>query len=428
MLLGPGVTNDGNFGLVSYRGISGLYNNNTVDGADNNQAFFSEARGRTRAVYSISQAAIKEFQVGVSNFSAEFGRAAGGTVNAVTKSGTQRVPRRRLLLPARRRVPGAGSVLHRRASGTSPTRRRQQFGVGVGGPIKTGQGVLLRELRPAAAQFPPYRQHVQRDVLQRPAPRPRHCASTIAFYQRPERLNPREGNNKIVLGKVDCAISHEEQPDGAATTCTAGTRPTACRTQPVMTVASRPTARTSSRPTSRVDQLNYGPQPALAERARVQIGRDFEEQMPNGTGTGHDASPAASSFGMPNFLPRPKYPDERRYQFIDNVTWYRGAHSDEDRHRHQLRARKADQPVPGRRHLRLPEPEQHRVRLPAGRGGLRAGAPARRPAGTTPATTRRSTSTVWAGALSFPRVDLQRASSRTTGASTTGCSLNLGLR
>jgi hypothetical protein len=41
VLLGPGVTNDGNFGLVSYRGISGLYNNNTVDGADNNQAFFS---------------------------------------------------------------------------------------------------------------------------------------------------------------------------------------------------------------------------------------------------------------------------------------------------------------------------------------------------------------------------------------------------
>src|SRR4030095_6727921 len=41
VLLSPGVTNDGNFGLVSYRGISGLYNNNTVDGVDNNQAFFS---------------------------------------------------------------------------------------------------------------------------------------------------------------------------------------------------------------------------------------------------------------------------------------------------------------------------------------------------------------------------------------------------
>jgi hypothetical protein len=85
VLLSPGVTNDGNFGLVSYRGISGLYNNNMVDGIDNNQAFFSEARGRTRIAYSISESAIKEFQVGVSNMSAEFGRSAGGTVNAVTK-------------------------------------------------------------------------------------------------------------------------------------------------------------------------------------------------------------------------------------------------------------------------------------------------------------------------------------------------------
>jgi hypothetical protein len=87
VLLTPTVQPDGDFGLVSYRGISGLYNNNMVDGADNNQAFFSEARGRTRTSYTVSQAAIKEFQVGTSNFSSEFGRAAGGTVNAVTKSG-----------------------------------------------------------------------------------------------------------------------------------------------------------------------------------------------------------------------------------------------------------------------------------------------------------------------------------------------------
>ncbi len=43
----PGAVPDGGFGLVSFRGISGLLNNNTVDGADNNQAFFSEERGRT---------------------------------------------------------------------------------------------------------------------------------------------------------------------------------------------------------------------------------------------------------------------------------------------------------------------------------------------------------------------------------------------
>jgi hypothetical protein len=77
-LLTPGAVPDGTFGLISFRGISGLLNNNTIDGGDNNQAFFAEERGRTRISYSISQAAIREFQVNTSSYSAEYGRSAGG--------------------------------------------------------------------------------------------------------------------------------------------------------------------------------------------------------------------------------------------------------------------------------------------------------------------------------------------------------------
>ena len=69
----PGATNDSGYGLISFRGISGLYNNNMIDGADNNQAFFSEAKGRTRLSYGISSEAVREFQVGTSNFSAQYG-------------------------------------------------------------------------------------------------------------------------------------------------------------------------------------------------------------------------------------------------------------------------------------------------------------------------------------------------------------------
>ena len=88
-LLTPGVvSNYDGFGLLSFRGMSGVVNNNTIDGADNNQAFFSEERGRTRISYSSSQVSVQEFQVNTSNYSAEYGRAAGGVVNTVTKSGT----------------------------------------------------------------------------------------------------------------------------------------------------------------------------------------------------------------------------------------------------------------------------------------------------------------------------------------------------
>ncbi len=88
-LLTPGVvSNSAGFGLLSFRGMSTVLNNVTVDGADNNQAFFSEERGRTRAGYSTAKVAVQEFQVNTSNYSAEYGRSAGGVVNTVTKSGT----------------------------------------------------------------------------------------------------------------------------------------------------------------------------------------------------------------------------------------------------------------------------------------------------------------------------------------------------
>ncbi|HSU19550.1 MAG TPA: TonB-dependent receptor [Acidobacteriaceae bacterium] len=84
----PGVVSDSNgYGLVSIRGVSPLMNNVLIDGADDNQAFFSEERGRTREAYSTSQDSVREFSVNTGVFPAEFGRAAGGVINSVTKSG-----------------------------------------------------------------------------------------------------------------------------------------------------------------------------------------------------------------------------------------------------------------------------------------------------------------------------------------------------
>jgi len=58
-----------------------------VDGTNNSQAFFSETKGRTTIPYIYSMDSIQEFAVTSSNYSAELGQAAGGVVNAVTKSG-----------------------------------------------------------------------------------------------------------------------------------------------------------------------------------------------------------------------------------------------------------------------------------------------------------------------------------------------------
>ena len=145
-LLTPGVVADANgFGLLSFRGQSTLQNNVNIDGADNNQGFFAEERGRTRAGYSTPQSVIQEFQVNTSNYSVEYGRAVGGVVNSVTKSGTNsfhgdlyfrdrdagwgtKNPYTQIATQAVAGGPFTTNVF-------KPKDWRKQFGGGVGGPI-----------------------------------------------------------------------------------------------------------------------------------------------------------------------------------------------------------------------------------------------------------------------------------------------------
>ena len=144
--LTPGVvSNLSGYGLLSFRGISYLLNNNTVDGADDNQAYYSEARGRTRTAYTISPVAVQEFQVNTSNYSAQYGRAAGGVINTVTKSGTNEYHGELFFYDRDVDLGGASnpytllSIANSAGDYTSvptkPTDWRKQWGFGFGGPI-----------------------------------------------------------------------------------------------------------------------------------------------------------------------------------------------------------------------------------------------------------------------------------------------------
>ena len=112
---------------VSFAGMRDLSNQVTVDGADN----INSATGSQRA--TPSQEAVQEFRVVNNSFGAEYGRALGGIVNIVTKSGTNNLHgsvydyfqnnslnSRSLLQPE-----GQPNVL-----------RQNQFGFTLGGPIK----------------------------------------------------------------------------------------------------------------------------------------------------------------------------------------------------------------------------------------------------------------------------------------------------
>lgn len=138
VLLTPGVVIDGEFDAaasVSFGGIEGVFNNVQVDGADNNNAFFAEMRGRTRAPFQFSQETVQEFRVSNSNFSAEFGRSAGGVVNAITKSGTNDFHGSAFWY-IRDSELNAAPFFTNAAGLPKPDTRRQQFGGTLGGPLK----------------------------------------------------------------------------------------------------------------------------------------------------------------------------------------------------------------------------------------------------------------------------------------------------
>ena len=145
-LLTPGVTNDSQgFGLISFRAIQPQLNNVQIDGADDNQVFYGEERGRTRAGYSTAQVGIREFQINTGVYSAEFGRAVGGVINSVTKSGTNQLHGEAYFYHRDQQWSASNqftsTIAYNPTTGTAskiffkPKDKRNQYGFGIGGPL-----------------------------------------------------------------------------------------------------------------------------------------------------------------------------------------------------------------------------------------------------------------------------------------------------
>ncbi|HTM39813.1 MAG TPA: TonB-dependent receptor, partial [Terriglobales bacterium] len=134
-LLTPGATTDGDFGMVSFNGIAGNFNNYTVDGVNDNNAFFEQQIGRTSIPFQFSEDVIQEFQVTSTGFEAEFGQAGGGLVNTVTKSGGNAVHGDGYYYILDSAL-NANDSINNSSGIAKPHNRRQQFGGTLGGPIR----------------------------------------------------------------------------------------------------------------------------------------------------------------------------------------------------------------------------------------------------------------------------------------------------
>ena len=357
----PNVVQDGGTGLVSFHGISGLYNQNYVDGSNNNQMLFSEARGRSSGapyVYSIDS--IKEFQAETSNYSVEFGQAAGGQVNAITKSGTNhihgdlfyyiRYPDLNALDPFSK-----FSALHNGGTPfllTQPIHQQHQFGGSVGGPIikdrlfyfftydgfrkvgrvlysdsnlisTTGTGSYTTNNTATPNQCPVvgtagYTQKFGITSTQ--------CVSAITFLQGLSNAAPgRFQKQNLFFPRLDFHINSRNDAfvdynfadfDSSYGYSSANTfsnsspstnAPTSYHERFLVAGLTTQLGKTS------VNQIHF------------QYGRDLETAGANAPGP--SVSTGIVTFGMPNALPRVAEPDEHRIQFTDVFSTTRGRHT-----------------------------------------------------------------------------------------------------
>jgi hypothetical protein len=135
-LLTPGVSQDPRgltstaSGDLAFGGVRGFQSSFLVDGADNNNAFFAQARGRYRAPYQFSNEVVQEFRVSSNTYGAELGRAGGAVVNVVTKSGANQT-HGSLFYYLRH----SGVAAQHPFVGFKPRDRQHQFGFTLGGRL-----------------------------------------------------------------------------------------------------------------------------------------------------------------------------------------------------------------------------------------------------------------------------------------------------
>jgi hypothetical protein len=377
-LLTPGVVNDSNgYGLLSFRGQSTLLNNITIDGTDDNQAYFSEERGRTRAGYSTIKEAVDQFQVNTSNYSVEYGRSAGGIVNSVTKSGTNAFHGTVYYLDRDSDWAATNTyVTHPvevapnsyQALPFKPTDLRRQYGFAVGGPILKDRiffflaGDRFYHDFPAAATitgtsansnfYNTTGSYATTQIAKLASLTGLSTTDAATFYTTGITglttmlgTTPRTGDQTLYFPKFDWQINQKNHFAVEANRMR-WTSPAGIQTSPAVAYGMSSFGNDYVRDNWIVGKLDTFITAPLSNEVRFMYGRDFEFEY-NQPPTTYEQNNLLNNngyvnplglppniylsgffqFGTPQFLNRAALPDERRWQLSDTVNWIKGNHS-----------------------------------------------------------------------------------------------------
>lgn len=303
---------------ISFGGMRDLSNAVTVDGAD----YINEGTGSQRA--TPSQEAVAEFRVVNNSFGAEYGRALGGIVNVVTKSGTNDVHGSAYGYLSNK-VANSNSLL---TVAPFDAYRRGQFGGTFGGPVKKDRTFFFLNYEgQRLAQSPTYPfTFIGNSKLGLPDNRPLVDAAKAALGLPPENLDllktldndngfarldhQLNTNNRLavhysIFDGRDLNVLVGDTLDGGGIGAPSGGHNTFVRDQAL------------------AGTLNSVLRPSLVNTALVQYARRHYS-FPATTGQPGLDLPNTLSFGH-NFGTFDGI-NESRMQFSDSVAWIKGNH------------------------------------------------------------------------------------------------------
>jgi Carboxypeptidase regulatory-like domain/TonB-dependent Receptor Plug Domain/TonB dependent receptor len=352
VLLTPGVTNDGNFGLLTFRGIANG-NSFLLDGNDSTERFFMENNGRTRVVSQISQDAVQEFQVVSADFSAEYGRASGGVVNTVTRSGTNGLHGtaytfyRDKSFNAHDPYAPVDSTVTPISPIINPPDERYQSGASLGGPLVKDKLFYFVNGEYTHRNFPIADNLIRAGVVDTanqvwvgcgvaanglPAATPAQCSAINSVLPRFFGQVPRTMGQPLGFGRLDYRYSdrntfsasfnymHFRAHNGLQNT--------------LITSTTGAGINTNGNDYGQVRNMKFSwtsvPNSRLVNEFRYGWSTDLEGDDPNpellSPVLGYlDASVAGVQLGTTNYLPRVE-PNEHKHEFADTATWTKGPH------------------------------------------------------------------------------------------------------
>ena len=315
--LTPGVVREPTrSGDLTVGGQKGTLNSLQVDGADNNNTFFGQSFGRTgtRPPYQFSEESVQEFQINQNGFSAEFGRAGGAVINVVTKSGTNNWHGSAFEYFRDESLNSNTPILTARGA-KRPKSQINQFGGTVGGPIKKNRAFFFgafdgqRSTIPNVVDPPNFSaQSAAIQALLAPKLGTYNVGrdQNVFMFKTDIRLN---NSNQLVMRFNQQNFTGNNNENGGPLS--------------VQEHSGNSVAKTTTFSGSLTSTLSN----RVINEFRFQFGRDREPGTANSSVVEARIQTGGGflQLGRNNFSPRET--TIKRVQFIDNISYTRGAHS-----------------------------------------------------------------------------------------------------